>query len=94
MGSEMCIRDRAVVARDTATRQAARAETMASREKDARQATEKMLNENRELVYLSQMRAGKRAWDRRDGDTTLKVLLDQLPATGLKDMRDFGWRYM
>lgn len=84
----------AVVARDTATRQAARAETMASREKDARQATEKMLNENRELVYLSQMRAGKRAWDRRDGDTTLKVLLDQLPATGLKDMRDFGWRYM
>jgi len=94
-------RDTAIAAENTAAesaadakRQAARAEGMAAREKEAHQATEKMLNENRELVYLSQMRAAKRAWDRRDVDNTLKVLHGQLPATGLKDMRDFGWRYM
>lgn len=59
-----------------------------------RVAAEKMRDEQRTSLYASEMAVAFRSWELGQASRTRKILGQQIPAPGQKDLRGWEWRYL
>ncbi len=87
-------RDRAFKAEQTASRdrdRAMEAERVATQERDLAQ---KQRDENRRLLYVSDMNVAHQAWEAANAGRVLELLNRHRPEPGQEDLRGFEWYYL